>query len=50
MIAAILSPIVAGYVLEITDTWDSIFYICVGILTFGGIFYLIFASAKEQFD
>ena len=50
MIAAILSPIVAGYVLEITDTWNSIFYICVGILTFGGTFYLIFASAKEQFD
>ena len=50
MIAAILSPIVAGYVLEITDTWDSIFYICVGILTFGGTFYLIFASAKEQFE
>ena len=50
MIAAILSPIVAGYVLEITDTWNSIFYICVGILTFGGTFYLIFASAKEQFE
>ena len=50
MIAAILSPIVAGYVLEITDTWDSIFYICVAILTFGGTFYLIFASAKEQFE
>ncbi|MAH79932.1 MAG: MFS transporter [Gammaproteobacteria bacterium] len=50
MVAAILSPIVAGYVLEITDTWNSIFYICVGILTFGGTFYLIFASAKEQFD
>ena len=50
MIAAILSPIVAGYVLEITDTWNSIFYICVGILAFGGTFYLIFASAKEQFE
>ena len=50
MIAAIVSPIVAGYVLEITDTWNSIFYICVGILTFGGTFYLIFASAKEQFE
>ena len=50
MIAAIISPIVAGYVLEITESWNSIFYVCVGILTFGGIFYLIFASAKEQFD
>ena len=50
MIAAIVSPIVAGYVLEITNTWNSIFYICVGILTFGGTFYLIFASAKEQFE
>ena len=50
MIAAIISPIVAGYVLEITESWNSIFYVCVGTLTFGGIFYLIFASAKEQFD
>ena len=50
MIAAILSPIVAGTVLEITNSWTMIFYICSGVLVFGGIFYLIFASATRQFD
>ena len=50
MIAAILSPIVAGAVLEITKSWSIIFYICAGMLIFGGIFYFIFASAKKQFD
>ena len=47
MIAAILSPIVAGTVLQITNSWSMIFYICAGILIFGGIFYFIFASAKQ---
>ncbi|MDA9754881.1 MFS transporter [Gammaproteobacteria bacterium] len=50
MIAAILSPIVAGTVLQITNSWSMIFYICSGVLVFGGIFYLIFASASRQFD
>ena len=50
MIAAILSPIVAGTVLQITNSWSLIFYICAGMLIFGGIFYFIFASASKQFD
>ena len=50
MVAAILSPIVAGAVLQVTNSWSVIFYICSGVLVFGGIFYLIFASASKQFD
>ena len=50
MIAAILSPIVAGTVLQITNSWSIIFYICAGMLIFGGVFYFIFASANKQFD
>ncbi len=50
MVAAILSPIVAGTVLEITNSWNVIFYICSGVLIFGGIFYLLFASASKQFE
>ena len=50
MIAAIFSPMVAGLVLELTSSWDVIFYICSGILVFGGIFYLKFASASRQFN
>ena len=45
MIAAIFSPMVAGLVLEVTNSWDVIFYICSGILLFGGLFYLKFGSA-----
>ena len=50
MVAAILSPMVAGLVLEITNSWDVIFYICSVVLIFGGLFYLLFASANRQFD
>tara|TARA_B100001029_G_scaffold178460_1_gene185276 strand:- start:266 stop:1540 length:1275 start_codon:yes stop_codon:yes gene_type:complete len=50
MIAAIFSPMVAGLILEITSSWDIIFYICSGILVFGGFFYLKFASVKRQFN
>ena len=50
MIAAIFSPIVAGYVLEFSNSWNLIFYVCSGILVIGGLYYLIFASAEKQFD
>ena len=50
MIAAIFSPMVAGLVLEVTSSWDVIFYICSGILLFGGLFYLKFGSADRQFS
>ena len=50
MIAAIFSPMVAGFVLEVTNSWNLIFYICSGILFFGGLFYLKFASASKQFN
>ena len=41
MIAAILSPIVAGTVLEITNSWTIIFYICGGML-FLVVFFILF--------
>ena len=50
MIAAIFSPMVAGLVLEVTNSWNLIFYICSGVLVFGGLFYLKFASASKQFN
>ena len=50
MIAAIFSPMVAGLVLEVTSSWDVIFYICSSILVFGGLFYLKFGSADKQFS
>ena len=50
MISAIISPIVAGYILQAFNSWNLIFIICSGILIFGGTFYLIFADATKQFD
>ena len=50
MLAAIMSPIAAGYILEITNSWNSIFYVCTFVLIFGGTFYLFFASVEKQFD
>ncbi|MDC6460032.1 MFS transporter [Gammaproteobacteria bacterium] len=49
MIAAIISPLVAGFILELTGSWSLIFHICSAVLIFGGAFYLIFASATKQF-
>ena len=49
MIAAIISPLVAGFILELTGSWTLIFHICSAVLIFGGTFYLIFASATKQF-
>ena len=50
MIAAVLSPIIAGIILQATNSWTLIFHICSGMLVFGGIYYLLFASADKQFD
>ena len=50
MIAAVLSPIVAGIILQATNSWTLIFHLCSGFLIFGGIYYLLFASADKQFD
>jgi len=50
MVAAILSPLAAGAILEVSNSWNIIFYVCAGVLIFGGIFYLLFASASKQFD
>ena len=49
MLAAIISPLVAGLTLEITGSWILIFNICSAALFFGGSFYLVFAGATEQF-
>jgi MFS family permease len=50
MIAAIISPFVAGMILEFTGSWVLIINICTGFLIFGGLFYLFFAETKNQFE
>ncbi len=50
MVAAIIAPMVAGFVLDSTNSYALIFHICSGMLVFGGLYYLIYASASKQFD
>ena len=50
LIAAVFSPLVAGFILENTNSWFLIFNISTIVLFFGGLFYLFFSSANNQFD
>ena len=50
MIAAIFSPIIAGIILQVTNSWTLIFNLCSAVLAFGGLSYLFLASAEKQFD
>ena len=48
--AGVLGNIISGIVLDLTQSWTLVFFIAAGLLVFGGIFYLLFASDKKQFD
>ena len=53
MIAALpglIGGVLTGIILDVTNSWDIVFYVVAGITFFGGIFYLIFASTDKQFD
>ena len=50
MIAAVFSPLAAGFILENTNSWFLIFNISTIVLFFGGLFYLFFSSTNKQFD
>lgn len=50
MIAAIISPIITGFLLESFESWAIIFQLCSLVLVIGGTTYLFFASAEKQFE
>lgn len=50
ILAAIINPIVAGIILDETNSYLLLYYINCIILLFGGFFYLFFASADKQFE
>ena len=50
MIAAIISPIITGFLLESLESWAIIFQLCSLVLVIGGTTYLFFASAEKQFE
>ena len=49
-IPGIIGVAISGVLVDLTGSFDSIFYLTSAILVFGGSFYLIFASAESQFD
>ena len=49
-IPGIIGVAISGFLVDLTGSFDSIFYLASAIVLFGGAFYLTFASASKQFD
>jgi len=49
-IPGIIGVAISGFLVDLTGSFDSIFYLASAIVLFGGTFYLTFASASNQFD
>ena len=49
-VPGIVGVYVSGMILEATGSWVLVFQTAAGVLTFGMLFYLVFASAKKLFD
>jgi MFS family permease len=49
-IPGILGVYISGLILEATGSWALVFQTAAGVLTFGLVFYVVFASAEKQFD
>jgi len=49
-IPGIVGVYLTGLILNTTGSWDAVFYVTAGVTFFGGLFYLLFASAEKQFD
>lgn len=49
-IPGIVGVYISGLILEATGSWAMVFQTAAGVLTFGLVFYLLFASAEQLFD
>ena len=49
-IPGLVGGILTGVILDVTNSWDMVFYVTAGVTFFGGAFYFLFASAEKQFD
>jgi ACS family sodium-dependent inorganic phosphate cotransporter len=49
-IPGIIGVYISGLILETTGSWAMVFQTAAGVLTFGLVFYLLFASAEKLFD
>ncbi len=46
----IIGVYISGMILEATGSWALVFQTASGVLLFGLVFYVIFASAEKRFD
>ena len=49
-IPGIVGVAISGVLVDLTGSFDSVFYLSSAILLFGGTFYLTFASTTKQFE
>ena len=49
-IPGIIGVYISGLILEATGSWVLVFQTAAGVLAFGMVFYLVFASSKQLFD
>ena len=49
-IPGLVGGILTGVILDVTNSWDMVFYVTAGVTFCGGLFYLLFASTEKQFD
>ncbi|SVE55461.1 uncharacterized protein METZ01_LOCUS508315, partial [marine metagenome] len=49
-IPGIIGVYLSGLILNTTNSWDAVFYVVAGVMFFGMVFYLLFASVEKQFD
>ena len=49
-IPGIVGVAISGILVDLTGSFDSVFYLSSAILLFGGTFYLTFASTTKQFE
>ena len=49
-IAGIIVPIAVGFIVSTTNRWDLIFYFAAGILVFGAIAWVLFATGRQILD
>lgn len=49
-IPGIIGVYVSGLILQWTNSWILVFQVAAALNIFGLVFYLIFASTKQEFD
>jgi predicted MFS family arabinose efflux permease len=49
-IPGIVGVTVSGFILQQTGSWALVFQVAAGLYVFGLVFYLLFASARREFE